>query len=186
VLGGDVADQLGDDDRLADAGTAEDAGLAALGEGRDQVDDLDPGLEDFDLRRLVFERGRGAVDRVGGLDLDRSRLVDRLADDVEDAAERLQSDWDGDRRPDVDDLHSTLQPIGRAHRDRAHPVVAEVLLDFESQGVAVLEGDLDAVVDLGQLFRRELDVDHRAGDLDDRPRGDAGAGGGGWGFSDHW
>ena len=49
VLGGDVADQLRDDDRLADAGAAEDAGLAALGEGGDQVDDLDAGLEDLDL-----------------------------------------------------------------------------------------------------------------------------------------
>jgi hypothetical protein len=42
VLLGDVADQLLDDDRLADAGAAEDADLAALGEGADQVETLMP------------------------------------------------------------------------------------------------------------------------------------------------
>ena len=59
VLLGDVADQLLDDDGLADAGAAEDADLAALLERADQVDDLEPGLEDLDLGRLLVE-GRGA------------------------------------------------------------------------------------------------------------------------------
>ncbi len=58
VLLGDVADQLLDDDRLADAGAAEDADLAALLERADQVDDLEAGLEDLDLGRLLVERRR--------------------------------------------------------------------------------------------------------------------------------
>src|SRR5205085_1037967 len=46
---GDVVDELHDDDGLADAGTAEGADFAALGEGTDEVDDLDAGLEDGGL-----------------------------------------------------------------------------------------------------------------------------------------
>jgi hypothetical protein len=42
-------DQLLDQHRLADAGPAEEADLAALDVGRDQVDDLDARLEDLDL-----------------------------------------------------------------------------------------------------------------------------------------
>ena len=45
VLLGEVVDQLLDEDGLADAGAAEQADLAALGVGREQVDDLDAGLE---------------------------------------------------------------------------------------------------------------------------------------------
>ena len=45
MLHGDVVDQLHDDDGLADAGTAEQADLAALQIRLEQVDDLDPGLE---------------------------------------------------------------------------------------------------------------------------------------------
>ena len=67
VLLGDVADELLDDDRLAHAGAAEDADLAALGERRDQVDDLDAGLEDLGRRGQLLERGRGTVDRVAAL-----------------------------------------------------------------------------------------------------------------------
>ena len=40
---GDVVDQFHDDDRLAHAGAAERADLAAFQEGTDQVDDLDAG-----------------------------------------------------------------------------------------------------------------------------------------------
>ena len=58
VLLGDVPDQFLDDDRLADAGAAEDADLAALPERADQVDDLEARFEDLDLGGLLVE-GRG-------------------------------------------------------------------------------------------------------------------------------
>ena len=44
---GDVVDQLLDDDGLADAGAAEQADLAALQVGREQIDHLDAGDQDF-------------------------------------------------------------------------------------------------------------------------------------------
>ena len=63
VDGGDAGDQLGEDDRLAQPGAAEEADLAAADERRQQVDDLDAGLELLGLGREAVE-GRGvAVDR---------------------------------------------------------------------------------------------------------------------------
>ena len=50
VLLGDVVDQLLDEHGLAHAGAAEQADLAALGVGREQVHDLDAGLEDLARR----------------------------------------------------------------------------------------------------------------------------------------
>ena len=56
---GDVVDQLHDQHGLADAGAAEQADLAALGVGREQVDDLDAGDENLRFGRLVgIERRR--------------------------------------------------------------------------------------------------------------------------------
>ena len=46
-------------------------------------------------------------------------------------------------------------------------VVAEVLLRLQGEDAAVVPGHLERVVDLRQLVRRELHVDHRAGDLQD-------------------
>ena len=62
VLLGEVVDELLDEHRLADAGAAEQADLAALGVGREQVDDLDAGLEHLGRRGEVLD-GRG---RAGG------------------------------------------------------------------------------------------------------------------------
>ena len=59
---GDVVDQLLDEHRLADAGAAEEADLAAARIGREQVDDLDAGDEDLRLGRLVDIGRRLLVD----------------------------------------------------------------------------------------------------------------------------
>ena len=98
VLLGDVADELLDDDGLAHAGAAEDADLAALGEGADQVDDLDARLEHLGRGGLVLEGGRGAVDGVALLGIDRALAVDGLAQHVEDAAQRRGADGHADGR----------------------------------------------------------------------------------------
>ena len=76
VLLGQVSNQLLDDHRLADAGAAEQADLAALGVGSQQVDHLDPGLEHLGRRGQRLHRRRLAVDRPA-LDV----VVERLARD---------------------------------------------------------------------------------------------------------
>ena len=138
VLPGDVVDQLLDEDGLADARAAEQADLAAADERGDQVDDLDPGLEDLDLRRQVAEARRIAVDRPA-LDAVRRRrlLVDRLADHVPEPPERRLADRDCDRAAEVDDVDAAREAVGRVHGDRADAVVAEVLLHLGDQVVAV-------------------------------------------------
>ena len=59
---GDVVDELHDQHGLADAGTAEQADLAALGVGRKQVHDLDAGDENRRFRGLVGIGGRVLMD----------------------------------------------------------------------------------------------------------------------------
>ena len=114
---GDVVDQLLDQHGLADAGTAEEADLAALGVGGEQVDDLDAGDEHLGFGRLLDEVGGRGVDRGGTRRLDRALLVHRLADDVEDAAEGAVADRDRDRRAGVVD-----------GRPRARPSVASMAM----------------------------------------------------------
>src|SRR5262249_2983112 len=58
-----VPDELGQEHRLAHAGAAEEAGLAAAGVGAEQVHDLDAGLEDLHPHVLVGETRGWAVDR---------------------------------------------------------------------------------------------------------------------------
>ena len=97
---GHVVDQLHDHDRLAHAGAAEQADLAALHERRDQVDDLDAGLEDrglgLEVDELRASRGGSATARcspgIGGA------AVHRLAEHVEDPAQRRGPDRHRDRR----------------------------------------------------------------------------------------
>ena len=162
---GDVVDQLHDDHGLADAGAAEQADLAALGIGGQQVDHLDPGGQDLGLGRLVDQRRRRLVDRHPDLGIDRPALVDRLADHIQDPAERLAADRHRDRLAGVDHLLAAGEAIGAVHGDRAHGRFAEMLGDLEDQLVAVIVG-VQRVQDRRQ-GAVELDVDDRAHHLGD-------------------
>ena len=104
--------------------------------------------------------GRVAVDRPALLDLDVVALVDGLAEQVEDAPERHLADGHGDRAAGVDDLDAARQAVGGVHGDRAHAVVAEVLLHLAHEDAVVAAVDGDGAVDLGQLVGEDgLDDD---------------------------
>src|SRR6476661_1291380 len=99
----DVADELLDDDGLADAGAPEDADLAALLERADEVDDLEAGLEDLYVGRLLIECRSGSMDRQRLLRLDLALAVDRVTEHVEHPPQRRLADGHHDRATGVAD-----------------------------------------------------------------------------------
>ncbi len=87
------------------------------------------------------------MDRPALVVVDVAAVVDRLAEQVEDPAEGALADRDRDRPAGVDHLVAALEAVGGVHRDRAHAVVAEVLLHLERQvaspvAVALARGTL--------------------------------------------
>ena len=166
---GDVVDQLHDDHRLADAGAAEQADLASLGVGREQVNDLDARDEDLGGLALVRESGRGAVDGELDLGLDLAALVNGLADHVHDAPESLGADRDGDRVALVAHGGAAREPVRPVHGHGTHRVLAEVLRHLEHEPRLVVL-DLERVENLRQRAV-ELHVDDGADDLGHLARG---------------
>ena len=101
---GNVVDKFLDEHGLADAGATEQADLAALGVGRDEIDDLDAGDQDGGFGGLINKfRGCG-MDRGGLCRANGAALVDRFADDVQDAPQCGGADGDADLRAGVDDF----------------------------------------------------------------------------------
>ena len=164
----DVVDELLDEHSLADTGTTEETNLAATCVGREQVDNLDTGLEDLSGGRLVDERGRLCVDRAELVALDGSTLVDGLANDVHDTTERLATDGDTDRRARVDDLLATDETLGTVHGNGTHRVLTQVRGNLEDEATAVEVLDLERVENGRQVVRLELDVDDGTNDRLDR------------------
>ena len=80
------------------------------------------------------------------------------------------ADGNRDRAAGVDDVGTARETVGGVHRDRAHAVVAEVLLHLRDErrgrAVGLVDLDLDGVEDLGQAVGEDR-VDHDAFDLDD-------------------
>ena len=167
----DVVDEFLNEYGLTDAGAAEKPDLAAPAVGREKVDDLDARLEDFDFRRLLDElRGR-PMDGRAHLGLHRGAVVDRVTDDVENAAEALGPDRHRDGAARVSYGHSAHEPVGRVHRDGADRVFTEMLRHLEREVVLRVRNagirQFEGVEDLRQFAVGELDVDDVTDDLDD-------------------
>ena len=91
--------------------------------------------------------------------------------DVEDASQRHFADGHGDGISRSLHFHAALEPFRAAHRDRANPAVAHVLLRFEDELAALsvdVECNLQRLVDLRELAGRgKVHVHDRTDDLDD-------------------
>ena len=96
-------------------------------------------------------------------------IVDRLADDVEDAAEGLGADRHDNLLAGIEYVLTTNQAVGRVHGNGPHGVFTQMLGDFQNQvPLPVVNrrvGHLKRVVDLGKLAGFKFDVDNRADDL---------------------
>jgi len=169
---GDIVDQFLDQDGLADARAAEQADLAALGVGRQQIDDLDAGDENLRFRRLIDIGRRRLMNGAQGLALDRTGFIDRLADHVHDPAERRLADRHGDRLAGIGHFLAAHQTIGNVHGDAPYRAFAQMLRDFEHEATALVPG-LQRVENLGQMAV-ELHVDDGTDHLGDAACGSVG------------
>ena len=163
---GDVVDQLHDQHGLADAGAAEQADLAALGVGREQIDDLDAGDEDFRFGRLVGVERRLLVDRravASALTGPASSTGSPITLMMRPSSARPTGTEIG--CAGVGDVLAAHQAFEVVHRDGAHRRLAEMLRHFQHQPVALVLG-LERVQDRRQVAL-ELHVDDGADDLGD-------------------
>src|SRR5215203_5553318 len=115
MLLGNVVDQLLDNYGLADAGTAEDADLTALTERCDEIDNLDTGLKDLRCRLLFNQRGGRPMNRITSLGVHGARIVDGLAEHIENAPQCSFADRHGNGRAEVNRLGATPKALSGPH-----------------------------------------------------------------------
>ena len=108
------------------------------------------------------------MNRPSFLGLDRPvRKVDRLAENIEHATQHFRADRHRNRCAQIDRGHVALHAVGRLHRNGAHPILAQVLLDLGDDvdvDAALTRFDMQRVVDGGQM-PRELAGEDRSDHL---------------------
>src|SRR5206468_2965868 len=105
----------------------EQPSLAAADEGREQVDDLDAGLEKLSFCRKIGHRRSVAVNRPIVVGMHGPAAIDRLADQIEHAAERSLADGHLHGRTGINALLPADHAVGAAQRDAPHAATAEML-----------------------------------------------------------
>ncbi|GET89213.1 ATPase beta subunit, putative [Leishmania tarentolae] len=128
-----VVDQLHDDHSLPHTSTAEQADLATLAVGQNQVNHLDTSRQNRVLRGLIRQLRGLSVDRHAHLLANGAALVDRVAQHVEDAAQRLAAHRHRDVAASRHNLRLQLQQVRRLHRNAAARVRVQVLHDLQRQ-----------------------------------------------------
>ena len=166
VLVSYVADKLHDKHGLADACAAEQADLAALGVRREQVNDLDAGFEYFGGWGNIRKRRCLPVNGHILFGVYRTLTVDRLADDIEHAAERCLADRHFNGCSRIDRRAAAGQSVGRKQRDASYTVISDVLNSLHDD-LMVIEVYLYSIIDIRQLAGGKLDVNNGAYDPSD-------------------
>src|SRR5690606_20596822 len=152
---GEVVDQRHHVHGRAHTGTTEQTDLATLGEGADQVDDLDTGFQQIGTTGLLGIAGRRAVDAPLLVALNRAGFVDRLAQYVHDAAQGACTNRYGNGLAGVGHVQATLEAFGATHGDGTDDAVTQLLLDFQGGCCA---DDFQRVIDVRHLIAREFHV----------------------------
>src|SRR5438132_12879491 len=110
------------------------------------------------------------MDRITLVCRDRALLVDGVTNHIEDAAHSSFADRHRDGTAAIDNFETALHPFGGAHGDRADPIVAEMLLHFESELAAASAGHVvfhgEGVVNGGEAAV-EFHVHNRTDNLND-------------------
>ncbi len=105
------------------------------------------------------------------ISIDRTRFVNRFADNIHDATKGFWSNRHNDLLAGIEGVLAANQTIGRIHGDRTYGVLSQMLRNFQNQVplpiINCRVGHLKRVVDLRQLAVFELYVDNRADDLRD-------------------
>ena len=160
-----VVDHLGDQDRLADPGTTEQPRLAAPLQRRQHVDHLDARLDDLRLAGLLHQRNGGLMDRPPGHRPQGLAVVDRLAEDVEHAAEQRLTDGNPQAGAAVAHRRPAEQPCGGAERHRPRHIGTEV--GHHLQHHIPVGAGLEPVQQIREALR-EMHIDDALADGDDR------------------
>jgi hypothetical protein len=170
VLHRDVVNQLHNQNGLADAGATKQTDFAALEIWLNQINDLDSGLEHLQRGRLIFQFWRRAMNRIGLVAVNRTKLIHGLTQNVHHAAQRRAPDWNGNARARVVSLHPADHSLGRLHGHRAHTSFTKVLLHFHGNvqrlgHVVALARNSQRVENRRQMPFFKLNVEHRPDDL---------------------
>ncbi len=139
-----VVDHLHDEDRLADAGPAEETRLGPPLQRREHVDHLDARPEDLGGRRSRRQRHRPLLEGPPLCRLEAAALVDGHAEDIEGSSEKLFSDGHLEHVPGIDDNRAAPEPLGRRQGNAADRLVAQVADHLQRELAVALCPELGA------------------------------------------
>jgi hypothetical protein len=174
---GDVVDEFLNQHSLADTSTSEETNLSTTSVRGEEIDDLDTGLEHLSGGRLLDERRRVSVDGELLDTLNRTTLINGLANDVHDTAKSSLADGHEDGGTSVDDLLSTDETLGTVHGNGTDGVLSQVRGNLEDETTTVEVLDLEGVENGREVIGVELDVDNGTNDCLDLASDALGLGG---------
>ena len=167
VLGCDITDQLLDQYGLTYTSTTEQTDLTTLLIRAEQVNDLNTGLQQFCVRRLLCEGRCGTVDRLVRHSCRYRLVINRLTQYIKYSAQGILSYRYGNGGSGGDSLHSSHKSVGSTHGNTSDSVITQMLGDFHYQFSSISGRDADRVIDLGKFALIEAYIQYGTDDLGD-------------------
>jgi hypothetical protein len=163
VLVGDGPDELHDEHGFPHPRSAKKPNFPAFRNGSDEVDHLDPSLEDLVLHGELFQGRRIAVDGVALFRGRRREVVDGVPHKVEHSSQGFRAHGHGNRATGVVDFIAPPEAIRGIHGDCAHRGIAKMLSYFQNQ-ILFLPGNHEGLAEGRKMPSWKSHIHHRAAD----------------------
>ncbi len=148
--------ELHDQHRLAHAGAAEQAGLAAAHEGAQQIDDLDPGEQHVTGPGDFRQRHWCSHNRAHGFGNERWATIKRPTENIQQAPEAIRGDRYLQTSAAIEHRHLPLQAAGAMQGNGPHPMFIEMAMHFEGETLPV-QTDVNRPVQRWQAGTANID-----------------------------
>jgi hypothetical protein len=132
--------ELHDQHGFTDSGATEQPGFTPFDKGAQQVNDLDPGLQHLTYTYRLLQRKWTAMDIAELPGYQGIAIIQRLAEDIQQAPQAFGRYRNMQRRPCVINSHTPVQTGASVQGKGAHMLLVEVLMDFEQVGLVIEPG----------------------------------------------
>merc|ERR1719320_996230 len=136
---GHVVNQLHDEDSLADPGTTKQTNFSSFSIRSQQVDHLDASDEDLLFHAHLFECRCLGMNSLPLVSRDRTSLINRITNNIDDSAQSFRPNRNHDRITSVVHNIASNQSLCTVHSNCPHSILTEVLGHLQDQlGLPVL------------------------------------------------
>ena len=161
----DICNQLLNQYRLTNTGTAKQTNLTTSLIRAKKVNDFNTGLKHFCFCSLLLKRRCRSVNRLIALCFGSRFIIYRFAKNVEHTSKCALTNRNRNRCACCNGIHPSYKSVSRSHGDTSYRIVTQMLCNLDCELCIITSRNFNRIVNFRKLSLLKLNVENRTDNL---------------------